>query len=114
MKEYKPDNLIAGDFPLVTQSITIAAGQTLERGAVLGRISANGQYVLSQVKASDGSESPNVVLAQNIDTTDGESEATCYLSGQFNSAALTFGAGHTTGSAMHTLRQLNIYISESV
>ena len=114
MKEFKPDNLIAGDFPMVTRSITLAAGQTLTRGAVLGRISVNGQYVLSQAKASDGSETPSVVLAHNIDTTNGESEATCYLSGQFNSDALTFGAGHTPESSIHTLRQLNIYLTETV
>lgn len=114
MKEFKPDNLIAGDFPIVTRSITVAVGQALTRGAVLGRISVNGQYILSQLKASDGSESPSVVLAQNIDTTNGESEAICYLSGQFNSDALTFGAGLTPESTFQTLRQLNIYLTDTI
>ncbi len=114
MKEFKPDNLIAGDFPIVTRSITVAVGQALTRGAVLGRISVNGQYVLSQAKASDGSETPSVILAHNIDTTNSECEAICYLSGQFNSDALIFGAGITPESAVHTLRQLNIYLTETV
>jgi hypothetical protein len=38
---YIPDRLIAGDLKLVTQNITVAAGQVLYRGAVMGRITGS-------------------------------------------------------------------------
>lgn len=112
--QYTPPNLIAGDFPIVTQAVTIAAGQTLSAGAVLGRIQANGRYVLSTATANDGSEAPMVVLAQPINTTNGEEEAVCYLSGQFNTKAVLLGAGHTTESVSHPLRILNIYLTNTL
>lgn len=66
---YKPDNLIAGTFPLITQSITIASNQILKRGAVLGRITASDKYVLSQATSKDGSEQTSAILCEDVDTT---------------------------------------------
>lgn len=45
------DNLVAGDFPVATDSVTIAAGQNLKRGTVLGKISKGAS---SAVAAPDG------------------------------------------------------------
>lgn len=108
--QYTPSNLVAGDFPLVTDSITIALGQNLKEGAVLGQIKANGYYVLSVSTATDGSEVPAAILAEGVDTTMGEIRSVCYLSGQFNAKALSFGAGHTPETTRKNLRLLNIYL----
>jgi hypothetical protein len=35
---YSPDQLIAGDFPCMTRSVTLLSGQNLLRGAVLGKV----------------------------------------------------------------------------
>ena len=51
---YIPDQLIAGNMKLVTDTVTLGAG-TLARGAVLGKITASGNYVLSVATANDGS-----------------------------------------------------------
>jgi hypothetical protein len=64
-----PENLIAGAFPRITRVVSVTGGEALSAGAVLGRITATGQYVLSQVEAGDGSEVPDAILAEAVDTT---------------------------------------------
>ena len=39
---YSPDNLIAGEFPLLSKVVTLLSGQNLARGAVLGKITKAG------------------------------------------------------------------------
>lgn len=114
MQQYNPSNLIAGQFPLITQTIKVASGQVLTRGAVLGQISTSNLFVLSQAAANDGSENPSVVLAEDVDASQGDVETICYLSGQFNTKALTLGEGHTPEKFIKQLRLLNIYLSNSI
>lgn len=111
---YTPDNLFAGDFPVATDTVTIASGQNLKRGAVLGMVTATGKYVLSVATAEDGSEEPVVILAEDIDATGGDVTAPVYLTGQFNARALTLGEGHTTDSVKAALRPLSIFIKDTV
>lgn len=114
MQKFNPSNLVAGDYPIITQAIKVASGQVLAKGAVMGQITTSNLYVLSQAGTKDGSEKPSVVLAEDIDASQGEVEAVCYLSGQFNTKALTFGAGHTPEKVMNHLRQLNIYLTNTI
>lgn len=114
MQKYTPSSLFAGEYPIVTQSIKIAQGQQLSKGALLGRIETSNQYVLSNATAKDGSKLPSVVLAEDVDALQGEINAVCYLSGQFNTNALTFGDGHTPQSVTNHLRQLNIYLTNTI
>lgn len=96
---YSPDNLIAGDFPLVSDEVTVISGQDLARGAVMGKITASGKYTACDVLASDGSETPDVVLSEATDASGGDvTKAPVYLSGEFNASLLTFGA--TTDAAL--------------
>ncbi len=114
MQQYNPSNLISGEFPVITQTIKVAAGQVLSRGSVLGQISTSNLYVLSQPGVKDGSEKPSVVLAEDVDASQSEVEAVCYLSGQFNTKALTLGVGHTPEKIINQLRQLNIYLTNVI
>jgi len=111
---FTPDNLIAGDFPVVTDTITIAAGQVLQRGAVLGKITASGKYVLSDAGATDGSQTPVAILAEDVDASSGDKEATVYLTGEFNVRRITFGNGHTAATVKDALRQVGIFIKNTV
>jgi hypothetical protein len=111
---YQPDSLQAGDFPIRTRRITLAAGQNLKRGALLGVITATGLSVLSLSTASDGSEAPSAILAQDTDATAAPVEATAYIAGDFNENAMTFGAVHTAASTRDALRDLNIYLHTPV
>lgn len=104
------DNLLAGDaIQAVTESITLASGN-LARGAVLGRVTASGNWVLSASAASDGSQVPRAILAEPTDASGGARTTVAYLTGEFNTAALTFGAGHTVANTRDGLRGLGIFL----
>ena len=105
-----PDNLIAGEYPRVGRMVTIASGANLTKGAVLGKITASGKYKLSASAASDGSEAPDVILAEDAAAASADVQAVVYFSGEFNELALTLGTGHTAASIKAGLRGKNIYL----
>lgn len=107
---YTPSSLIAGNFPQVKDSGVIAAGQTLKRGAVLGQVTADGQYKLSASAAGDGSEAPKVILDEDIDTTEGALPGVLLLTGEVSGTELTLGAGHTIASVKTALRPLSLFV----
>lgn len=107
---YSPDNLLAGySVPAVTESIVLDDGN-LQRGALLGKITASGKYVLSLAAAEDGSQTPVAILADDADATSADVTTVAYISGEFSPGAITFGAGHTAASVKDGLRNLNIYL----
>jgi hypothetical protein len=91
---YAPGDMIVGDFPLLTATVTIASGADLARGAVLGRITADGKYQLA-AGGSDGSQNPAAILATPAAAASADVQATVYLTGEFDSSKLTFGSGQT-------------------
>ena len=104
------DNLIGGDaINAVTESIVVDTG-VLSRGALLGKITATGKYVLSASAAADGSQTPVAILAEDVNATSADVTTIAYFSGEFNQTAMTFGAGHTAASVKDALRNLNIYL----
>lgn len=111
---YTPDALIAGDFPVRTEKATIISGQNLQRGALLGVITASGKYNLSLSAAGDGSNTPRAILAEDVDASGGDKEAIVYVSGDFNQDAITYGTGHTAASVKAGLRDFNIYLHAPV
>ncbi len=111
---YSPDNLIAGHaVPAVTESITLDTGN-LARGALLGRITANGKYVLSLSTANDGSEVPRAILAEPTDASAADKVTLAYIAGEFNSTAIVFGASHTAASVRDGLRDKGIFLKTNI
>ena len=108
--EYKPCNLLAGEYPRIERIITIASGSNLAKGAVLGRITASGKFVLSAAGASDGSETPDAILAETVGASAEDKQAVVYFSGEFNENALTLGTGHTLESIRAVLRSKSIFL----
>ena len=105
------DTLIAGhNQKPITRDVTIVSGQTLVRGALLGKITASGKYNLSLVGAGDGSEVPVAILVVDTDASAGDLAAPIYEAGEFNEAAITFGTGHTVASVRDGLRDLGIHL----
>jgi hypothetical protein len=49
--------------------VTLASGTNYQRGAVLGRITASGQFRLSPATGADGSETARAVLLEPVDAT---------------------------------------------
>lgn len=106
---YSPDALIAGNHHLlVGRKVTILSGQNVVRGAVLGKVTASGKYVLSLTASADGSQTPDLILAEDCDASGGDKQAMAYARGDFNSNALTLGASHTVASITEGLRAKGI------
>lgn len=109
------DALVAGNTHLlVGRKITVLSGQNLVRGAVVGKITSGGKYKLSASAATDGSETPDLILAEDCDASGGDKQALAYARGDFNSRALTLGAGHTVASITEGLRAKGITLMPSI
>lgn len=107
---FSPDRLIASDFPIVTRTETLVSGQTLQRGALLGKITASGKFKLSASAASDGSEVPCAILVDDVDASASDKLCGLYFAGEFDESQLIFGAGHTAASVRGVLRDVSIFL----
>lgn len=108
-ENFSPDALIAQNAHLLLdEPIVLASGQNLKRGAILGRITASGKYVLSLSAAGDGSQTPAAVLAVDTDATGGDRNTVAYFRGDFQAQSVILGAGHTVASVKAGLRTANI------
>lgn len=111
---FNPDRLIAGDpARLLARSITLEEGQNLSRGAVLGRITASSTYALSATGAGDGSETPDLVLAEDTDASAGDVVTIAYERGDFDENEIVLGSGHTADSIREGLRAKGINLVPS-
>lgn len=111
---FKPDNLIASGADLHVGNVTLSAGQTLKRGAILGKNTASGECKIIANGASDGTEKIYAILADNVVTEGKTAVAEAYLSGAFHIDALTAGDGVDVGKLVDEARVLNIYIVPSI
>lgn len=107
---YTPDQLLAGDFPQMLDTVTLVSGQNLKRGAVLGRITATGKYSSSLSAAEDGSQSPVAVLAEDCDASAADAVAVVYLTGELRGSSLLLGTGHTLATVKAALRPLSLFV----
>jgi type 1 fimbria pilin len=69
-------------------------------------------YKKSASAATDGSQTPDLILAQDCDASSGDAEAIAYESGKFVGSALTLGTGHTVASIRAGLRAKGIFIDD--
>ncbi len=114
------DNLIAGPkFPIAHKGVLLSAGQgEVKRGTVLGTIKASGESVPVDSTKSDGSQNPDCILAETIDTgTDTGAEAisaAAYSAGYFIRGSLAFGGSDTYETHELEMRKLNMHLSSSI
>lgn len=109
------DNLLAGsNLQTISRSITLLSGQNLIRGAVLGVITSGGKYTLSAAAASNGSQTPKAILAEDVDASGGDKTTLAYIAGEFNENEITLGVGHTVASIREGLRDNGIFLKPSV
>ncbi|WP_310645247.1 head decoration protein [Limnohabitans sp.] len=64
--KYEEESLYSRD------QVTVAAGQNLRIGTVLGRVDANGKVKALDPAATDGTQIATAVLLQSVDATAGE------------------------------------------
>ena len=108
---YKDNTFRAGDFPTVSKAYTVASGQNLVAGTVIGVVTASGKAVACDTAASDGSQNPVAVLPTAVDASAADSETHAYVSGHFRGEKLTYGGATTANDVRDALRPLGIYIS---
>jgi len=112
---FVPNNLVAGDTQLVSDSVTIVLGNDIKRGAVLGKIAVSGKFTLSKVGTGDGSEKPYAVAAEDVDASTADvTGVPVFIKGEFNARALTIGTGHTADTVKDGLRAVGIYVKDTV
>lgn len=112
---YTPDALIAGNpHLLVGRKVTILSGQNRKRGDVLGKITSGGKYVLSLSASTDGSQTPDAILAEDCDASAADKVALAYFRGDFNAGAITLGASHTVASVTEGLRVKGVTLLASM
>ena len=108
------DSLVAGE-GLIHKSVTVAAGEVLERGAVLGKVTADGTYKLAKAGAGDGSEVPNAILAEDVDATAGAvSNVNVIIRGEVNDKALILDSSLALSDIEEGLREKGIYIKSGL
>jgi hypothetical protein len=107
---FTPEQVIAGDFPIVTEVVTIKQGQVLPAFAVLGEIAAERKYILGLAAANDGSQNLSAILQVPVDATANDVRAPVWLTGTFAGEKLVFGAGYDKVSAKSLLRRVGIFL----
>ena len=113
---YVDSNLIAGDHPIRTLEITVASGQNLPANSLVGKVTADGKYILSVETASDGSKAPDGILVNAVDASVGDQQGSIYIAGDFNFNELNVGTAHTINTVREsfaTTRARSIYLYES-
>jgi|GEM_PF-949921 hypothetical protein len=125
--QFDYDNLIAGEKePIIKKGVTLAAGQgVLNRGTLLGIVTATGLAVMCDSTKTDGSQIPKYILAleqsptvTTIDTGVAGSTlnvpTVAYQSGIFNSAAITTVTGQDISTFADQLRSVGIYLTNTI
>lgn len=125
--DFEFDKLIAGEKePILVKGVTLAAGQgVLNRGTLLGIVTATGLAVICDNTKTDGSQIPKYILAleqsptvTTIDTGVAGSTlnvpTVAYQSGIFNSAAITTVAGQNISTFTDQLRTVGIILTNTI
>lgn len=108
------ENLYAGDFPVVTDGITLLAGMKYYRGDVIGVITIGGKGTLcagpaATTPATDGSEVGKYILLEDTDATAGDLVAPVALTGDYQQNGLRVAEGDTVAAHVAELRTLSIF-----
>jgi hypothetical protein len=102
--EFVPDNLLAGDFPRVTDWLEIPAG-FLKRGTV----------VTDEGEAMETGGEPFAVLAEDANAQAGAVQAPVYLTGEFAKRYLLLDGGAELADAdVAALRALSIFAKNTI
>lgn len=116
-ESFSYDNLFAGDHPKKTKPVTVLSGETVVKGQLMGRITASGKYKACNTGHSDGAEVCDAIMAHDVDASGGDTEGIAYLTGDFNSNALTIAqspSADTVAAHEQEARQRGLFFSGQV
>lgn len=89
------DDVTSGSDEIATTSVIIASGQTLGALAPIGQVTATGKFVLSESDASNGSQKPVYITAQEIDASSGDVNTQVFKAGTFDPEMLAWDDSFT-------------------
>lgn len=106
---FVPDQLIAGDLKIVTDSVSVGGSGVFERGTVMGMVEATGVWIPSVKTATDGSEKPRGVLVDQVDTTVASPQTGgVYVMAELNFNSLIYDASWGASGSAAALTALKI------
>jgi len=96
-----------GNGTISRETITVLSGETLEVGAVLGKVTASGKYKALDPVATDGSQVAAGILYEALDASAGDAEGVAILRmAEVHAAELVWPAGITAAQQTTALAQL--------
>jgi len=104
--------ILAGDFPRVTEDVTLAGGSVYPLGSVLA-LRGDGKCVL--LNSADATTEPAytpepyAVLAETVDATSDDTVGVAWLTGEFIRHRLVFGGSDTWGIHKAAARKIGIF-----
>jgi hypothetical protein len=104
------DNLILSGYPLVKTPVTIADGETIVRGGVIGIVTASGHGVLLDIAAVDGSQNFYGIALEDVTTSGATQVTTVAIAGKFNSQGLSYAGATVLADILDDARDKNCYI----
>ena len=103
---YSPENVFAGDFPVLTDSVTVGT-KAIKRFSPVKLV--NG--VLEPVaKGADDATAAAGLYGIAADDADAGAPGVIYLTGEFFASGLVWPAGVTAATLKGAFRTLNIYL----
>ncbi len=89
-KIHEADNLLAGKELNVLEHAEIDETVAVKRGTVLGRVTASKKLKICKSSASDGSQVPCAIMADNLEQGEANKHKFVYLAGKFREEALIY------------------------
>jgi len=82
----------SAEFDVITMPTTVVSGSgILKKGTILGRVTASRKFAPynAAVDPHDGTEVARRILAEDVDATAADVQTSAFVTGVFNTAALT-------------------------
>lgn len=98
------------NFTFTAGGTPMAAGDVITIAGPAG----SGSYKEAVATATDGSQNPVAILADDADASGGDVTGGIYLTGEFNGNALTFDGSFTLAQITAALRPLSIFVKGAV
>lgn len=97
------------NFTIADGSTDFAVGDTFTVA-----VAAVDKYILSLAAATDGSQEPDLILAEATDASGGDKVTIAYERGDFDENSVVLGTGHTAASIREGLRKKGINLVPAV
>lgn len=110
------DDQLIGSNASSIQSIkkTLLSGEVIERGEVVGLVTATGKARAAVAANGDGSAVPYGIAVHDMDATGGDKDLLVYIAGHFNENQLIIGAGLTVAGIREGLRGKGIFLETPI